>query len=84
MGGGGGGRGLEGALDHLKPGAQVWLLDTGEKRGGGDCAFCQFIQTIRLVLLVMLKPAVNEAASLQRNRERKKEGEGETHIEADE
>lgn len=45
------------------------------------------MQTIRLVLLVMLKPAVNEAASLQRKKGRKKEKEKESsvsHIEADE
>lgn len=71
--GGGGGGGPEGALDHLKPGAQVWLSDTGVERGEKEgCAFCEFIQTVRLVLLVMLKPAVNEAASLQRRRESKK------------
>ena len=72
--GGGGGRGVERALDHLKPGAQVWLSDTEEKKEeeGEDCTFCQFMQTSRPVLLVTLKPAVNEAASLQRGEEKKK------------
>ena len=86
--GGGGGRGVERALDHLKPGAQVWLSDTEEKKEeeGEDCTFCQFMQTSRPVLLVTLKPAVNEAASLQRG-EKKKKKESEcsvSHSEADE
>ena len=64
---GGGGQGGERALDHLKPGAQVWLSDSGEKKGeeGEDGTFCRFMQTSGPVLLVTLKPAVNEAASLR-------------------
>lgn len=60
--------GPEGALDHLKPGAQVWLSDTE----GGKKRIVHFASSYRpsdLLKLVMLKPAVNEAASLQRKRE---------------
>lgn len=65
VGGKGGERGrwgLEVALDHLKPGAQVWLWDTGGKRErikGKDCAFFQ----LRLPGLCCLKAGVNVAVS---------------------
>lgn len=57
-----------------KPGAQVWLSDTEEKKGeeGEDCTFCRFLQTSEPVLLVTLKPAVNEAASLQRGEKKRR------------
>lgn len=65
----------EEALDHLKSGRafkQRAAKGRGKKEG---CAFCQFMQIIRLVLLVTLKPTVNEVAPLSRQRERKSERE---------
>lgn len=64
----------EEALDHLKSGhAFRQRAAKGGKKEG--CAFCQFMQIIRRVLLVTLKPAVNEVAPLSRQRKRKSERE---------
>lgn len=56
VGGKGGERGrwgLEVALDHLKPGAQVWLWDTGGgKRANKREGLCIFpVEATRLMLL---------------------------------
>lgn len=59
----GGGGGVEGALDHK---ARCLAF---RRRGEKKSKFCQFMQTVRLVLQVTLKPEVNEAASLWKKRE---------------
>ena len=58
----------KGALDHLKAGVSVVLSGTEQRKGGEKKAFCQLMQIIRRVLLVTLKPGVNEVVPLGRGR----------------